>query len=103
MVDRFVPAFTDAAPKTNVRFSTHWGAFSRAVVVAEDAKHAAGLKMLDVVEYEVLENYQPFHAGRAHPLKELGHIFALLMDRFGGSRQTSCAALVTYVSKRRTV
>ncbi|MFK8032585.1 MAG: RNA polymerase sigma factor [Hyphomicrobiales bacterium] len=48
------------------------GAVSRAAVVAEDAGPAQGLKMLHVISYDGLENYQPFHAVRAHCLAELG-------------------------------
>lgn len=48
------------------------GAVSRAAVVAEDAGPAQGLKMLNVISCDGLENYQPFHAVRAHCLAELG-------------------------------
>lgn len=48
------------------------GAVSRAAVVAEDAGPAQGLKMLNAISYDGLENYQPFHAVRAHCLAELG-------------------------------
>lgn len=48
------------------------GAVSRAAVVAEDAGPTEGLKMLDVIEFEGLESYQPFHAVRAHCLAALG-------------------------------
>lgn len=47
-------------------------AVSRAAVVAEDAGPAEGLKMLDVIEFDGLDAYQPFHAVRAHCLAELG-------------------------------
>ena len=48
------------------------GAVSRAAVVAEDAGPAEGLKMLDVIDYDGLEDYQPFHAVRAHCLAATG-------------------------------
>ena len=48
------------------------GAVSRAAVVAEDAGPAEGLRMLDVIHYDELHQYQPFHAVRAHCLSELG-------------------------------
>lgn len=48
------------------------GAVSRAAVVAEDAGPNEGLKMLDVIDYEGLDSYQPFHAVRAHCFAELG-------------------------------
>ena len=48
------------------------GAVSRAAVVAEDAGPAEGLRMLDVIEYDALHQYQPFHAVHAHCLSELG-------------------------------
>ena len=48
------------------------GAVSRAAVVAEDAGAAEGLKMLDVIAFNGLDTYQPFHAVRAHCLAELG-------------------------------
>ena len=48
------------------------GAVSRAAVVAEDAGPAQGLKMLELIDYGGLENYQPFHAVRAHCLAALG-------------------------------
>ena len=48
------------------------GAVSRAAVVAEDAGPAEGLKMLDLIDYDGLERYQPFHAVRAHCLAALG-------------------------------
>ncbi|MEM9584885.1 MAG: sigma-70 family RNA polymerase sigma factor [Pseudomonadota bacterium] len=47
-------------------------AVSRAAVVAEDAGPAEGLKMLDLIDYDGLESYQPFHAVRAHCLAQLG-------------------------------
>ena len=47
------------------------GAVSRAAVVAEDAGPAEGLKMLDLIDFDGLEDYQPFHAVRAHCLAEL--------------------------------
>lgn len=48
------------------------GAVSRAAVVAEDAGPAEGLKMLDVIDFDGLDAYQPFHAVRAHCLAEMG-------------------------------
>ncbi|MEL7300786.1 MAG: DUF6596 domain-containing protein [Pseudomonadota bacterium] len=48
------------------------GAVSRAAVVAEDAGPAEGLRMLDVIEFDRLDAYQPFHAVRARCLAELG-------------------------------
>ena len=48
------------------------GAVSRAAVVAEDAGPAEGLKMLELIEYDGLDSYQPFHAVRAHCLTALG-------------------------------
>ena len=48
------------------------GAVSRAAVVTEDAGPAEGLKMLDVIDYDGFENYQPFHAVRAQCLSALG-------------------------------
>lgn len=48
------------------------GAVSRAAVAGEDAGPAEGLKMLDVIDFEGLDSYQPFHAVRAHCLAELG-------------------------------
>ncbi|MFK7876325.1 MAG: RNA polymerase sigma factor [Paracoccaceae bacterium] len=48
------------------------GAVSRAAVVAEDAGPAEGLKMLDLIDYDGLEFYQPYHAVRAHCLAILG-------------------------------
>ncbi|WP_299741073.1 hypothetical protein [uncultured Roseobacter sp.] len=48
------------------------GAVSRAAVVAEDAGPAEGLKMLEVIDYDGLEAYQPYHAMRAYCLAELG-------------------------------
>ncbi|MEL6523788.1 MAG: sigma-70 family RNA polymerase sigma factor [Pseudomonadota bacterium] len=47
------------------------GAVSRAAVVAEDVGPAEGLKMLDLIEFDGLDDYQPFHAVRAHCLSEL--------------------------------
>ena len=47
------------------------GAVSRAAVVAEDAGPAEGLKMLDLIDFDGLETYQPFHAVRAHCLAAL--------------------------------
>lgn len=49
-------------------------AVSRAAVVAEDAGPAEGLKMLDMIDFDGLDTYQPFHAVRAHCLAELGQI-----------------------------
>ena len=48
------------------------GAVSRAAVVAEDAGPAEGLRMLDVIAFDGLEAYQPFHAVRANCLADLG-------------------------------
>ncbi len=48
------------------------GAVSRAVVVTEDAGPTEGLKMLDLIEYDGLEDYQPFHAVRANCLAAFG-------------------------------
>lgn len=48
------------------------GAVSRAAVVAEDAGPAEGLKMLEVIDFDGLDTYQPYHAVRAHCLAELG-------------------------------
>jgi RNA polymerase sigma-70 factor (ECF subfamily) len=48
------------------------GAVSRAAVVAEDAGPAEGLKMLDVITFDGLDTYQPYHAVRAHCMAELG-------------------------------
>ncbi len=48
------------------------GAVSRAAVVAEDAGPSEGLKMLELIDYDRLESYQPYHAVRAHCLVELG-------------------------------
>ncbi len=48
------------------------GAVSRAAVVAEDAGPAEGLKMLNVIQYDGLQDYQPYHAVRAHCLAALG-------------------------------
>ncbi len=50
------------------------GAVSRAAVVAEDAGPAQGLKMLDVIAFDGLDAYQPFHAVRAHCFAELGQM-----------------------------
>ena len=47
------------------------GAVSRAAVVVEDAGPAEGLRMLDVIAFDGLDAYQPFHAVRAHCLAEL--------------------------------
>ncbi|MEO1309051.1 MAG: sigma-70 family RNA polymerase sigma factor [Pseudomonadota bacterium] len=47
------------------------GAVSRAAVVAEDVGPAEGLKMLDLIKFDGLDDYQPFHAVRAHCLSEL--------------------------------
>ena len=47
------------------------GAVSRAAVVAKDAGPAEGLKMLDLINFDGLEDYQPYHAVRAHCLAEL--------------------------------
>jgi RNA polymerase sigma-70 factor (ECF subfamily) len=47
-------------------------AVSRAVVVAEDAGPVEGLRMLDLIDYDGLETYQPYHAVRAHCLAALG-------------------------------
>lgn len=47
------------------------GAVSRAAVVAKDAGPAEGLRMLDLIDYEGLPQYQPFHAVKAHCLAEL--------------------------------
>ncbi|MDX8346912.1 DUF6596 domain-containing protein [Cognatiyoonia sp. IB215446] len=47
------------------------GAISRAAVVAEDAGPAEGLKMLDLITYDGLDTYQPYHAVRAHCLAGL--------------------------------
>ncbi|MGX9355478.1 DUF6596 domain-containing protein [Roseobacteraceae bacterium S113] len=48
------------------------GAVSRAAVVAEDAGPLEGLKMLDVIQFDGVNEYQPFHAVRAHCLALLG-------------------------------
>ncbi len=48
------------------------GAVSRAAVVAEDAGPAEGIKMLNVIQYGGLQDYQPYHAVRAHCLAALG-------------------------------
>lgn len=50
------------------------GAVSRAAVVAENAGPAEGLNLLDVIDFDGLENYQPFHAVRAQCLAELDRI-----------------------------
>ncbi|MGD1885320.1 MAG: RNA polymerase sigma factor [Paracoccaceae bacterium] len=50
------------------------GAVSRAAVVSEDAGPAEGLKMLDLIAFDGLDSYQPFHAVRAHCLSELGRV-----------------------------
>jgi len=50
------------------------GAVSRAAVVAQDAGPAQGLKLLEMIDYDGLESYQPFHAVRAHCFFELGRI-----------------------------
>ena len=50
------------------------GAVSRAAVVAEDSGPAEGLKMLDVIAFDGLDTYQPYHAVRAYCLSELGRI-----------------------------
>ncbi|MEM8840992.1 MAG: DUF6596 domain-containing protein [Pseudomonadota bacterium] len=50
------------------------GAVGRAAVVAEDAGPAEGLKMLELIAYDGLENYQPYHAVRAQCLAELGRV-----------------------------
>ena len=47
-------------------------AVSRAAVVAEDAGPAEGLKLLEVIHFDGLQTYQPFHAVRAHCLAEMG-------------------------------
>jgi len=47
-------------------------AVSRAAVVAEDAGPAEGLRMLDLIAFDGVGDYQPFHAVRAHCLSELG-------------------------------
>ncbi|MEO9823231.1 MAG: sigma-70 family RNA polymerase sigma factor [Paracoccaceae bacterium] len=48
------------------------GAVSRAAVVAEDAGPAEGLRMLDLIDFNGLDAYQPYHAVRAHCHAELG-------------------------------
>ncbi len=48
------------------------GAVSRAAVVAEDAGPIEGLKLLNVIQYDGLQDYQPYHAVRAHCLAKLG-------------------------------
>lgn len=50
------------------------GAVSRAAVVARDAGPAEGLRMLDLIAYDGLDSYQPFHAVRAQCLADLGRI-----------------------------
>ncbi|MEM9196489.1 MAG: DUF6596 domain-containing protein [Pseudomonadota bacterium] len=50
------------------------GAVGRAAVVAEDAGPAEGLKMLELIAYDGLEIYQPYHAVRAQCLAELGRV-----------------------------
>jgi len=50
------------------------GAVSRAAVVAEDAGPAEGLKMLDLIAFDGLDTYQPYHAVRAHCLAALDRI-----------------------------
>lgn len=50
------------------------GAVSRAAVVAEDAGPAEGLRMLEVITYDGLQRYQPYHAVRAHCLSDLGRV-----------------------------
>lgn len=50
------------------------GAVSRAAVVAEDAGPAEGLRMLDLIDFDGLDTYQPFHAVRARCLAELGQL-----------------------------
>jgi RNA polymerase sigma-70 factor (ECF subfamily) len=50
------------------------GAVSRAAVVAEDAGPAEGLRMLEVINYDGLQQYQPYHAVRAHCLSELDRV-----------------------------
>ncbi len=47
-------------------------AVSRAAVVAEDAGPSEGMKMLELIDYDGLESYQPFQAVRAHCLAQLG-------------------------------
>ncbi|MEL6234975.1 MAG: DUF6596 domain-containing protein [Pseudomonadota bacterium] len=49
-------------------------AVGRAAVVAEDAGPSEGLKMLQLIAYDGLESYQPFHAVRAQCLAELGRV-----------------------------
>lgn len=55
-------------------YPTIGGAVSRAAVVAEDAGPAEGVRMLDVIDFDGLQSYQPFHAVRAHCLAEMGQI-----------------------------
>lgn len=50
------------------------GAVGWAAVVAQDAGPAEGLRMLDLIDDDGLQAYQPFHAVRAHCLAELGRI-----------------------------
>ena len=50
------------------------GAVGRAAVVAEDAGPAEGLKMLDLIDFDGLERYQPYHAVRAQCFSKLGRI-----------------------------
>ena len=50
------------------------GAVSRAAVVMEDAGPAEGLRILDLIEFDGLQQYQPFHAVRAHGLSQLNRI-----------------------------
>lgn len=50
------------------------GAVSRAAAVAEDAGPAEGLKMLELIDFDRLQAYQPFHAVRAQCLAELGRV-----------------------------
>lgn len=50
------------------------GAVSRAAVVAEDAGPVQGLRMLDLIVYDELDSYQPYHAVRAHCLAAAGRV-----------------------------
>ena len=50
------------------------GAVSRAAVVAQDAGPKEGLNMLDVIDFEGLDTYQPYHAVRAECLAEQGRV-----------------------------
>ena len=50
------------------------GAVSRAAVVAEDAGPAEGLRMLDLITFDGVADYQPYQAVRAQCLAELGQI-----------------------------